>query len=106
MAADGFENSQSACQHVKKTVSQGSEYSQNFLEIYMLVKLRSLFGCCCKNKDWYNEKIRKLERHEKAVDVLTKELDIVKQIKGDRVTDFLAKVSLKRYQRALVSSFA
>ena len=62
-------------------------------------------GCCCKDLDWYKRKVSKLERHEKAVEVLTEELDIVKQIKGDRVTDFLAKMSLKRYQRALVENF-
>ena len=62
-------------------------------------------GRCCKDLDWYKRKVGKLERHEKAVEVLTDELDIVKQIKGDRVTDFLAKMSLKRYQRALVENF-
>jgi len=71
----------------------------------LLEYLRWLCGCCCKDLDWYKRKVAKLERHEKAVEVLTEELDIVKQIKGDRVTDFLAKMSLKRYQRALVANF-
>ena len=87
---------------MQDTITHDGEYDQNYLQFIVLGKLRWLCGCCCKDLDWYKRKVSKLERHEKAVEVLTEELDIVKQIKGDRVTDFLAKMSLKRHQRALV----
>lgn len=88
-----------------ENVAQAGEYDENYLQIFLLEYLRWLCGCCCKDLDWFKRMVSKLERHEKAVEILTEELDIVKQIKGDRVTDFLVKISLKRYQRALVANF-
>lgn len=91
---------------MKETIIQQDQYDQNYCEILFLEKVRFLCGCCCKNKDWYKQRVKKLERHENAVAALTEEFDVVKHIKGERVTDFLAKISLKRYHRALVASFS
>ena len=49
--------------------------------------------------------MQKLHRHQEASDKLAKELDIVKLIYVQRIGQFLAKVMLKRHQRALVTSF-
>mgnify|MGYP001626959927 CR=1 FL=1 len=90
---------------MEKTVEETKAYHMTFFEFYLASKIRSILSCCCKDKDWYQARIKKLERHEKASDSVTSELDIVKQIDGHRMAKFLAKMSLKSYQRALISAF-
>ena len=49
--------------------------------------------------------MKRLERHKSVEDKLNKEIDIVKLLKAQRLNLFVAKLFLKRHQRALVSSF-
>ena len=45
------------------------------------------------------------ERFEKAVEGLNREIDIVKHVSTQRLSEFMAKLTLRRHHRALVSSF-
>ena len=49
--------------------------------------------------------MKRLERHQKASKLVIRELDVVDLIYVKRLCQFLAKVVLKKHQRALVSSF-
>ena len=63
--------------------------------------------CCCVNKDSLRWKVRnfKFERYEKAVEKMNAEIDILKHIQNQRVSEFIAKLVLRKHQRALVQSF-
>ena len=45
------------------------------------------------------------ERYEKAVDKLNQQIDIVKFVETQRLSEFMSKLFMKPYQRALVQSF-
>ncbi len=62
---------------MEKTVGETKAYHMTFFEFYLASRIRSFLGCCCKDKDWYQARVEKLERHEKACDSVTKELDVV-----------------------------
>ena len=47
----------------------------------------------------------KLERHEAASERLANEIDIVKLLYVQRIGQFIAKLILKKHQRALVTNF-
>lgn len=49
--------------------------------------------------------MKRLERHEEASEKLIEELDVVKYVYVNRIGQFLAKMILKKHQRALVTSF-
>ena len=49
--------------------------------------------------------MKRLERHEEASEKLMDELDVVKLVYVNRIGQFLAKLILKKHQRALVTSF-
>ena len=55
--------------------------------------------------NWYQRRIERLTRHEKAQNRLVQELDLVQVLKIKRISEFISKLFLKRHQRALVSSF-
>jgi hypothetical protein len=60
------------------SVTKTGTYNEYYAEFAALSYMRSFLGCCFKNKDWFKAKIKKLERHEKAVEAVNEELDIVK----------------------------
>ena len=49
--------------------------------------------------------MKRLKRHEEASQKLADEIDIVKLLYVQRVGQFIAKLILKKHQRALVTSF-
>ena len=51
------------------------------------------------------ERQERLKRHEEASEKLNDEIDIVKLVYVQRIGQFLAKLILKKHQRALVTSF-
>ena len=49
--------------------------------------------------------MKRLQRHEEASRKLNSEIDIVKLLYVQRVGQFIAKLILRKHQRALVTSF-
>ena len=45
------------------------------------------------------------KRYEEALGKLNKEIDILKHVSNQRVSEFISKIVMTRYQRALVQSF-
>ena len=88
-----------------KTVSQEGHYFVNFSEYMGSRVLRALCNCCCKSKQCYKERMQRLKRHKIAQERLISEVDLVSVMQMKRTAEFMAKLSLKRYQRALVSRF-
>lgn len=64
-------------------------------------------GCCskCKNSRWWKKRNFKYDQYENTLKKLNSEIDILKHVSGQRVSQFLSKIVLKRHQRALVQSF-
>ena len=62
-------------------------------------------SCFCRRSDWYKAKIEHMRRHDQACERLDKEIDICKLLQNQRIGLFIAKLILKKHQRALVTSF-
>ena len=66
------------------------------------------FCCCCKSSresTWWRKRKFEYDRYEKAVDKLNQQIDIVKFVESQRLAEFMSRLFLKPYQRALVQSF-
>ena len=87
------------------TVAGRGKYFYGFVEYCWSQLLRCLCCCCCKHKDWFKRRMKRLERHKEASELVTREMDLVDMIYIKRLCQFLAKVVLKKHQRALVTSF-
>ena len=61
--------------------------------------------CCFKRRNCVKRRADRLKRHNDASDKLKNEIDIVKLLYVQRVGQFIAKLILKKHQRALVTSF-
>ena len=64
--------------------------------------------CCCKSareSRWLRKRKFEYDRYEKAVDKLNGQIDIVKFVETQRLAEFMSRLFLKPYQRALVQSF-
>ena len=90
-----------------RTVAERGKYHYRYDEYLLFSLLRSF--CCCfiraDSKGCCSRRLRRLERHEEASEKLAEELDIVKLIYVQRIGQFVAKLILKKHQRALVTSF-
>ena len=88
-----------------RSIAERGKYWYSFWE-YEFIWIMSKFCCCFfKNAKWYKDRLKKLERHEEASQKLADEIDIVKLLYVQRVGQFIAKLILKKHQRALVTSF-
>ena len=88
-----------------QTVARRGKYWYNYSE-YLLASLLS--SCCCacfKERQCVKWRTKKLQRHERAYEKLADEIDIVKLLYVQRVGQFIAKLVLRKHQRALVTSF-
>ena len=99
---DGTESK--ARRAMMRTVAERGKYFYHYGEYFLFSCLRSY--CCCFTKgDRCQRRMRRLERHEEASEKLIDELDVVKYVYVNRIGQFLAKMILKKHQRALVTSF-
>ena len=87
------------------TVAERGKYWYDYSE-YLSVTCLSSFCCCLVSKsDWFQRRMKRLKRHQEASERLGKEIDIVKILYSHRISQLVAKLTLKKHQRALVSSF-
>ena len=71
--------------------------------VYILKNL-----CCCfvkKESLWWKRNLFKYERYLEYTDKLNEEIDILKHLSNQRVSKFIAKLILRKHQRALIHSF-
>ena len=88
-----------------RTVAERGRYWYTYQE-YLFVWLLKMCCClCCSRNSWYKKRLEKYERHQRASEKLQDEVDIVKLIYVQRIGQFIAKLILKKHQRALVTSF-
>jgi len=65
-----------------------------------------LWCCCCFRKlSCYKRRKKTVQRYELALEQLTAEVDFFSFLKLLRLSDFMSKIFLKRYQRKLVPYF-
>ena len=79
------------------TVAGRGKYFYNYSEYLWSNFLRSVCACCCKKKDCFKRRMKRLERHESAQEKLSKEMDIVNFIYVRRLSQFLTKMVLEKH---------
>ena len=88
-----------------RSVTEKGSYFYCMQELMMFKVMRLFCSCCAKHKPWYQKRLKRFNRHEDASEALKKELDITRLVKVLRIGEFLAKLILRKHQRALVSNF-
>ena len=88
------------------TVTERGKFNYRFSE-YNCTWLLGLFCCCFIRKEslWWRKRDFRYKRYEKAVERLNEEIDILKHVQTQRTSEFMAKLILRKHQRALVQSF-
>ena len=87
------------------TVAERGKYFYEYSEYLMTFFLKHLCCCFVSRKPWFKRRIKREKRHAEARKRLAKEIDIVEMLYSHRISQLLARVVLKKHQRALVSSF-
>ena len=96
---------QKAKHAMMRTVAERGRYWYTYSE-YLLIWFLNSFCCCfCRWSSCFQRRIKRLERHEAASEKLANEIDIVNFLHAQRIGQFIAKLNLKKHQRALVTSF-
>ena len=84
------------------SVTSRGAYSYSYHEYVFALVIRRIL-CCRRCKD--STQVAKLRRHEDAIERLDKELDMADILKQQRISKFVSKHVLKRYQLALIHDF-
>ena len=104
---EGYSNYNSAMQALKRTITERGQYKYSFRE-YQCTWI--LMKCCCcfisKDRRSWKEREWRYNRYEDALERMNGEIDVLKSVSGQRMTQFLAKILLKKHQRTLVQSFS
>lgn len=89
------------------TVIERGKFNYRFSE-YQCTWLLRICCCCFIRKDslWWRKRDFRYKRYETAVERLNEEIDILKHVQTQRTSEFIAKLILRKHQRALVQSFA
>ena len=80
-----------------QTVAERGKYFYSYLEFRFTAFLRSFCRCCLKESACYKRRIARIERHEKAQEKLSEEIDILKIISMLRIGQFLSKLILRKH---------
>ena len=85
------------------TVIERGKFFYGFAEYY-ITWLLDKCCCCCLNRQSRSWKEREFRyaRYEAAVERLNEEIDILKHVSNQRIGEFMAKLILRKHQRALV----
>ena len=88
-----------------QTVAERGKYWYSYSE-YLLASLLVSYCCTCfKDHSCIKRRSKRLKRHKYAYEKLANEIDIVKLLYVQRVGQFIAKLFLRKHQRALVTNF-
>lgn len=83
---------------LKGTIIERGKFDYTFREYYFTWFITK-FCCCCIRKNSQRAKIRqfKYDRYLDAIDRVNKEIDILKHVSNQRVSDFIAKLVLRKH---------
>ena len=108
---DDIIDSKKAKEAMKDPVSRSNSLIYNFFDYKCTAILKKIccLGCPCRGlncfKRWYDERLFKMKRYQLAVSRLNGETDILAHIATQRLSNFMGKLFLKKYQRALIRNF-
>ena len=88
-----------------QTVAERGKYHYNYSEFFFTTLLNSYCCCFVSRSKWFKKRMKRVKRHEDACERLVNEVDIVQVLYSHRISQLLARLTLKKHQRALVSSF-
>ena len=94
----------SARADITRSMQSKLRYDYNYCE-FITSTLQKYLCCCYSKRRWYKRRARRLQRHELAMDQLTRETDFFNFLKLLRTTDFMSKLYLKEYQRSMIPYF-
>ena len=89
---------QEATQILEGTVSERGKLYYKFSEYHSTWFLDKC--CCCflrRDSRFWRSRIFKYKRYEKAIERLTEEIDILKHISSQRLSQFMAKLILRKH---------
>ena len=98
------EDQDGAIEDLHKSLETHAKYKYTYRE-HLLSSTMKCICCCFKNAQCYKRRVKRLQRHEVAQEQLSKETDFFKFLKLLRISDFISRLSLKKYQRNLVPYF-
>ena len=102
---DAPDSEEAAKRKMMNAVAERGHYWYDYSE-YLFITLMNAFCCCVASRsNWLKRRQRKLRRHEKASERLGKEVDVVMLMQTQRLVSLMARLTLKKHQRALVSNF-
>ena len=90
---------------MEASISERGFFEYGFHDYWCAFFMKSC--CCCIKKDsprWKRQQF-KYQKYGEAVDRLNEEIDILKHLSNQRISTFMAKLVLRKHQRALVHSF-
>lgn len=91
-------NSDKEAKHeMMRTVAERGKYFYSYFESRITSFLNLFCSCCLKNKAWFKRRLQKQQRHQKASDMLSDEIDIVKFIYVLRIGQFISKMFLRKH---------
>ena len=94
----GWANLKEATWALKQTVSERGQFTYTFWEYYGTWFFKTC--CCCflkKQKLWWRRREWRYNRYEDILERMNSEIDVLKFISAQRMTDFLSKVYLSRH---------
>ena len=89
---------------MKKCLESKATYKYAYSE-FLTTRIYLILCCCCKKQAWLRQRAKRLQRHELAQKKLAKETDFFQFLKTLRIAQFMAKITLRKYQRGLVPYF-
>ena len=95
---------ESAREDLTRSLESKRRYDYFYLE-FLSAYLMQCFACCCKKRRCYKKRVKRLKRHELAMEQLTNETDFFNFLKLLRTIDFMSKLYLKEYQRGFIPYF-
>ena len=105
LSRDEIEGQHKAKSQMMQTVAERGKYWYDYSE-YLCAQILVSWCCSCFKKcDCVKRRAKRLKRHERAYEKLTDEIDIVKLLYVQRIGQFIAKLILRKHQRALITSF-
>ena len=94
----------SATVDLTKSLKTSRPYQYGYVE-YLGTWLILKLCCCFKKKACFKKREMRYMRHQLAEEQVAKETDFFRFLKLLRVTNFLKKINLRKYQRNLIPYF-
>ena len=95
---DVISSREEAHEVLEGTIIERDKFSYSFSEYFSTWLLKSYFCCCIrKSSNFWKLRQLKYERYGKAVSKMNNEVDILKHVSNQRVSEFISKIILKKH---------